>query len=873
MEILADVHIDKELKCTKVPLRVRENKTFLMNTTQFKDWEDIKSDMNGTYPHILRTGTWTVEIQQDGSLNVPVCKVITKKKQEIQGNGQYHLKFNSKKNHAGLCRSIVLLLDKNSEIVNNTCLLQYHIATGEDNVEFEVQSHGSSSQSKPFFPCDQSLLKTMKERVTKEPSRTVYEGIRKQAGGPSKAENIANLPRSKQQVYHLSHRQKTSTDPVDELLKYAKETDENVVLSHHDFPEDLWILGTSQMCKDLDRFCTSELMSHPCSVDPTFSFGKYEVTPFCYRHLFLKSKRTQVPPIFIGPTALHHSKSKQIYKKIVDEVTSATKGFAQNAKGFITDGEVALHESLKDGLVNARGLRCFAHFQRNCSEKLNSIGIKQKKEQSFFIDSVFGKKGKEEGILDAWGKRELRARLDSIKDGLNTKERELLQKDGGYQSQFWQYLDKNFDVMAKNMIAKARSKAHVPMDNQGKPERCYTHQSESLNNILTRRKELFIKNDKGKQDLSKLQFVTEVFQPTFAHQLEELTAALYGGSDEYELAESCKYLELTPETWYGEFTERQREEYVNKFNELTVDNVMQQKTIRVNSNQISSEQIHQEFQEVPSIVEKELEEKRGYSLELTRSIIEEVRRLINSPHAIQRQPSLVDNDKSVKFFVATRNTKGGYYTCTKNDTYVTCACNSYKHDSVCKHSISIAIKEQIIQSHLQRLKPRDRASRAGLVQPNSSSAGKKGSRNKNPWRVARSGKSKDQHTSTQAPAEFNPAIHHNDKPFVVCFLEEAPKAKECRKCRTGFIRRTKIIPFDIVLSHEERWMYPDPNDRTKWLPSATTTVKYYCVRKSCVMDRFPYFNSSFLEVPALVKEKLLVSHFNILQEELAYNAM
>lgn len=79
MEILADLNIDKELKWTKVPLRVRENKTFVMDSMQFKDWEDNKSDMNGTYPHILRTCTWTVEIQQDSSLNVPVCRVITKK--------------------------------------------------------------------------------------------------------------------------------------------------------------------------------------------------------------------------------------------------------------------------------------------------------------------------------------------------------------------------------------------------------------------------------------------------------------------------------------------------------------------------------------------------------------------------------------------------------------------------------------------------------------------------------------------------------------------------------------------------------------------------------------------------------------------------
>lgn len=281
----------------------------------------------------------------------------------------------------------------------------------------------------------------MKERVTKEPARTVYEDEKKKAGGPSKAENIGQLPRSRQQVYNLSHLHKLSTDPVDELLKYAKETEERIVISHHDFPEDLWILGTDKMCKDLTRFCTSELLCYPLSVDPTFSFGKYEVTPFCYRHLFLKCKRTQVPPVFIGPTAMHHSKAKATYKKIEDEVTSAAPGLAQKAKGFITDGELPLHDSLEEGLTNSKGLRCFAHFQRNCVDKLNSLGIKEKKEQRFFIDATFGRKEKEEGILDAWGRKDLRARLDSVKDDLDRRETELLKKEDGYQSQFsWRIL-------------------------------------------------------------------------------------------------------------------------------------------------------------------------------------------------------------------------------------------------------------------------------------------------------------------------------------------------------------------------------------------------------------------------------------------------
>ena len=305
MEILLDKDIDNAPKCSKVPLRVRSNKAFLMDTTKFKQWEDIKSVMNGSFPQILRTSTWTVEKEGYPSL---FCKVISKKCEELKWEGQYHVKFSSKKNHAGLCRSIVLLTDVAGAVVNNVCLLQYHITTGEDNVNFEVKSH-SAAKKQTFFPCEKSLLNTLKERVTKEPARTVYEDEKKKAGRPSKAENIgqlprsrqqvynlSQLPRSRQQVYNLSHLHKLSTDPVDELLKYAKETEERIVISHHHFPEDLWILGTDQMCKDLTRFCTSELLCYPLSVDPTFSFGKYEVTAFCYRRLFLKCKRTQAPP-------------------------------------------------------------------------------------------------------------------------------------------------------------------------------------------------------------------------------------------------------------------------------------------------------------------------------------------------------------------------------------------------------------------------------------------------------------------------------------------------------------------------------------------------------------------------------------------------
>ena len=88
------------------------------------------------------------------------------------------------------------------------------------------------------------------------------------------------------------------------------------MFEHHDVPEDLWLLAKPHMTTDLSRFCTSDQLSYPLSVDPGFNFGKFEVTPFTYNHLFLKRRWTGMAPSFINPTAIHYSKQKSVYKKI-----------------------------------------------------------------------------------------------------------------------------------------------------------------------------------------------------------------------------------------------------------------------------------------------------------------------------------------------------------------------------------------------------------------------------------------------------------------------------------------------------------------------------------------------------------------------------
>lgn len=137
---------------------------------------------------------------------------------------------------------------------------------------------------------------------------------------------------------------------------------------------------------------------------------------------------------------------------------------------------------------------------------------------------------------------------------------------------------------------------------------------------------------------------------------------------------------------------------------------------------------------------KKKQSKKQCSDELMQGLIQQVTALVNRPYVIQRQLSLNETSK-VKFLVASKATKGGSYCCTPNKTHVTCVCNSYnyKYDSVCKHSIPVSLRHNILESHEQSIKQGTGGSRAGLVTPvNDKCTGKKGHKAKNPWRPSRS---------------------------------------------------------------------------------------------------------------------------------------
>ena len=853
MRILLSDH-QQGMKCSKAPLKVRRNLSFLIDVAKLKRWEDVKSDMNGVFCDTLRICTWTVEVSEENDVDT-----LEKKKIDLVSEKSYHVYISSMRNKAGLCRSIFLLRDREGEIHNSICLLQYTIAReGCNEVVYEVPSHGNSKRKgKPFYPSKKSTLQGIKDELNSTSAAVAFRNVSVSAGGVLNAREPGDLPRSRKQVYDIK-RQMRKVDEIGELLQYTKNSEESIVLEHHDVPEDLWVLAKPHMTTDLSRFCTSDQLNHPLSVDPTFNFGKFEVTPFTYKHLFLKSKRTGAAPSFLGPTAIHYSKQKSVYKKVVQAVANSTPHLADRGKGFITDGEESLYSALGEVMRHATGLRCFRHFQQNCRDKLNKIGIRKANEQKPFIDRVFGTPTSE-GLLDAEDKSDLITRILEAKKPLEAEELKLTGKE---TPEFWSYLKSHKKMMKQSMIATARSKAGMPIDTSGKPVKCYTNQSESINNKLTRQKEALAKNDKSKVDLTKLQFTKDVWEEVDRHQQEELQLAICGLSNEYDLADIVAHLSVQVDEWF-EMSEDQRKAYVNEFNKMSIDDAMKGKAIRVNHVRTGEMSECKEFSlDVTTI----LKSFHSWTDGLVATIVKSAETLLNAKDAVQPMPCMIADAKR-KFLVAAKNCKRGMYECTVFGDHVNCSCQCYKYNNPCKHSICVAEIAGILKEHLQHLKksPRRRApSKSGLVEPQKDAHGKKGGSHKNPYRPTR------QVSQEASPARPFTEIHHNNKPFILCFLDATPDAKECRQCRIEFPRRQQITPFDIALSHQEKWLYPDPKDPGRKLPSVYHTTKFYCIKRSCIKTRFPYYLPSLLEIPAEAQSRLKSSHLDLLQRELDF---
>ena len=167
------------------------------------------------------------------------------------------------------------------------------------------------------------------------------------------------------------------------------------------------------------RFCTSDIDFSYLSVDPTFNFGNFSVTPTSYRNLLLKSRKTGKTPVFIGSTFIHHTKQRTTYKQFFDKLISLRPQL-HNVLSYGTDGETAVSDALEEAFPLAIHLRC---FRCNLQTFLSALSTTTTHE---YFDEIFGKQEGnvyQEGLLDAVTDDDFDVRLFSLRDSWARREK------------------------------------------------------------------------------------------------------------------------------------------------------------------------------------------------------------------------------------------------------------------------------------------------------------------------------------------------------------------------------------------------------------------------------------------------------------------
>ena len=246
--------------------------------------------------------------------------------------------------------------------------------------------------------------------------------------------------------------------------------------------------------------------------------------------------------------------------------------------------------------------------------------------------------------------------------------------------------------------------------------------------------------------------------------------------------------------------------------------------------------------------------------------------LLNYPNAITLSPTLAENEDGKTYLVAGKSSKETYNVSVLGNGSVKCNCRGFKFTKVRSHSVAVSEKEGMLRNYVVKVKGSH--SRSAATYPlNAKGSGRKGGqkRRQRLYHPEKPFQGRDEENASKNPFT---QIWHNNNPLAICSAKSVPLNKNsCEYCGTELPRGPlAIVAFDIVISHKERWQYlnrrRESEQDPKYLPSPANspTTRYYCIRRNCIYNRFPYFNATFLEVDVSII--LTNSHKKIINEQL-----
>ena len=213
------------------------------------------------------------------------------------------------RNKFGLVRNLWYVVDVKGNVLKNCVILQYYIdpKLGMEEIHFIPEIHGNSKgDATPFYRKKASLLNDIRSATIAGGEKINVKQVLTNVKGQL---DFGDVPRSKKQIYDLAKSNGGDLGEVESILGCNAELEQDeVIWFHQDLPSDLWVCGNSTIIGDMQH-AGSGL---PLSIDPTFNHGKFEVTPFTYRHHCIEAKSKNKPGVWkpavmLGPTIIQQN--------------------------------------------------------------------------------------------------------------------------------------------------------------------------------------------------------------------------------------------------------------------------------------------------------------------------------------------------------------------------------------------------------------------------------------------------------------------------------------------------------------------------------------------------------------------------------------
>ena len=237
--------------------------------------------------------------------------------------------------------------------------------------------------------------------------------------------------------------------------------------------EPFCVVGTNRQLDDLKRFCCNPVEYRPLTVDPTFDFGPYNVTPISYQHLIVLRKEDGKHPTMIGPVLLHEKKTQSTYSLFGGTLKSLEPEL-KNLMAFGTDDEKALVGGFNETFKRATCLLYEIHLCKNIDTKLLSMDIKGESKQSV-MDDIFGRMiGSvfESRLSDAGSAENFFGLFESLEEKWSS-----LHSNGSLPLLVW--LEKHEEFI-RSVISPIRQRAGLGFP----PDKFTTNRSERTNSVL-----------------------------------------------------------------------------------------------------------------------------------------------------------------------------------------------------------------------------------------------------------------------------------------------------------------------------------------------------------------------------------------------------